>query len=515
MILATPEYATWFDDFKDFVPSLIQHALHLTDNTESFELDVLVAIVDGLPPPVDWISTANQRPTSNGLAFLQGDTSRILPGLWTTSDNTSDGYSEKLSSLTFSWRKRRQVYLGFDNVASAVRAKKACDNMDRFKGTKIGFHGLWFDRRHSAKWSAGEQVPNHISEHSPGKRTIALSGWTRPLNTLDIAFVVRGAPLQDIRFTDDSTREVALVTFQTSAEAAAFFAYSQKHPREVTHGGTKLTVSWGPMSEDVLPESKEAIPKRATRLLRFESRTPWNRKTLVKLLSCHGTITPDKFAEDLSSAAGIDGLTVTMPLANTLFTNGRYSTLLVSKWKVDGTTIHNLKCMEKKNQLVEVESPKPRSLPIATESARAIPLTLPRRIVSGLGNIVRQLASDTEGAQPASRELEANVHSYLAAAAKQRVSIVDEKIRVWALIVPEHLAKEFLESSPTELHFHENIFGRLLRYPVERGTHPVKRVQSSVPMLPGESLGYWISKGAMLCRVRKYCSLLYIYTLLL
>ncbi|RDW67804.1 hypothetical protein BP6252_09200 [Coleophoma cylindrospora] len=507
VILATPELAPMFDDFKDFVPSIIQNALAAPKDSKPFEVDVVVAIVDGLPPSVDWISTANQRPSWRGLAFLQGDTKHILPKLWDTSDPASENFSEKLASLTFRWRKHRDTLLEFNSVESAIRAAKACREMDIFKNTQVSFVGSWLDKPHSSRWALEMQSKritsrDHGIPGDPCKRTIELSGWEGSANTMDIAFIVRGAPLQDIRFTNNITKEAALVTFQTSAAAAAFFAYSQENPAGVSHGGTELKVSWGPSSDELLPEIKEAIHEGATRRLNFRDYTrSWKRKYLAKRLRRYGSISAEAYSEDVSSL-GMHGLTVTMPLANTLFTNGRYSTLLTSKWKVDGTSVQLLKSMEKKNQVVVVESPSPLSRPIATESSRAIPLTLPRQIMSGLGNIVRQLDFGTEGAGPASKELEANVHSYLAASSKFLDPLVDEKLGVWALVVPKHWAKEFLKSSPTELHFNKETFSGLLWYPTERGTtHAIKRVMPDQPMLPGQPLGYWISKGAILCRV--------------
>ncbi|RDW73966.1 hypothetical protein BP5796_07408 [Coleophoma crateriformis] len=507
VILATPELAPMFDDFKDFVPSVIQNALAAPKDSQPFEVDVVVAIVDGLPPLVDRISTSNQRPSGRGLAFLQGDSKHVLPKLWDTSNPASENCSEKLASLTFRWGKDRDTFLEFDNIESAIRAAEACREMDIFKNTQVKFMESWLDKPHSATWALEMQSKSitslgHGILDTPSKRTIELSGWKGSMNTLDVAFIVRGAPLQDIRFTKDITKEAALVTFQTSAAAAAFLANSQENPADVIHDGTELKVSWGPSSDELLPEIKDAIHVGATRRLRFRDYTrSWKRTYLAKRLRCYGSISPEAYSEDVSSL-GMHGLTVTMPLANTLFTNGRYSTLLASKWKVDGTSVQLLQSMEKKNQVVVVESPSPLSRPIATESSRAIPLTLPRKIVSGLGNIVRQLDFGTEGAGPASKELEANVHSYLTASPKFQVPLIDDKLGVWALIVPKHCAKEFLKSSPTELHFDKEIFRGLLWYPTERGTtHAVKRVVPDQPMLPGEPLGYWISKGAILCRV--------------
>lgn len=126
-------------------------------------------------------------------------------------------------------------------------------------------------------------------------------------------------------------------------------------------------------------------------------------------------------------------VTLTLPLANTLFRNGRLSTLLLSRWRSsDGSFEVVREQIEKKNINVPVfdnlPHPHPRS------QIPCVPLTPMRRIQSGLGNIVRTIDFGQGGVPevgPASRELEMRVTEYLSKGGHNS-SIVD----VWALVIP-------------------------------------------------------------------------------
>jgi hypothetical protein len=67
------------------------------------------------------------------------------------------------------------------------------------------------------------------------------------------------------------------------------------------------------------------------------------------------------------------------------------------------------------------------------------PITEPRRIVSGLGNIVRQIEIDGKPT-PASSELETAVQQVINRRAKSNPDVATKTIAVWALVIPPSIA---------------------------------------------------------------------------
>ncbi len=129
-------------------------------------------------------------------------------------------------------------------------------------------------------------------------------------------------------------------------------------------------------------------------------------------------------------------LNVTLPLANTLFQNGRRSTLLASRWRTEGTgcPYELVAVAEKQSQTVV---PAIRSIQTYTSvSVPLVPVTRPRKIVAGLGNIVRQVEIDDKPA-PASKELEAAIPRLLEARSKRApATAAVGPVAVWALVLP-------------------------------------------------------------------------------
>lgn len=185
---------------------------------------------------------------------------------------------------------------------------------------------------------------------------------------------------------------------------------------------------------------------------------------------------------------------VTLPLANTLFKNGRLSTLLVSRWQYDAAG----------EAFVAIEGPVERTNivvnileSVSTQIPRsfipAVPLTPARPIVNGLGNIVRTIDfGGEEGIGPASRELESTVTKYLDAKGYGNTTI-----DVWALVVPPESAPKSAGS------------GLLLAKPeqifLSKKAGEIEQKWQD-PMNWDEDLnyiGYWITRGnAKFCRVR-------------
>ncbi|KAH0558522.1 hypothetical protein GP486_004822 [Trichoglossum hirsutum] len=139
---------------------------------------------------------------------------------------------------------------------------------------------------------------------------------------------------------------------------------------------------------------------------------------------------------------------VDVPLANTVFQNGRQSTLLSLGWSRGHS--RELRCTSSLGTgNSDVFLPR---APKAWRSTRHIPLisiTVPRRVVTGVGNIIRHIAldpiqtqeangSEGEGVDmpattiPASQELESAVQAYF-----KRHGLQLRQVGIWALIMPQ------------------------------------------------------------------------------
>lgn len=148
--------------------------------------------------------------------------------------------------------------------------------------------------------------------------------------------------------------------------------------------------------------------------------------------------------------------TITMPLANTIFVNGKQSTMFASRWlKRQGATgIAQVRTLEHRHQTAklptgtvvhalqsaELEGARDRAFTLAMP---LIPITQFRTIKSCRGNIIRTLAkpSTTQAAEAgeeltASQELEAVVAEYF----KSR-GLPPQAIDAWALVIPKALAE--------------------------------------------------------------------------
>jgi hypothetical protein len=138
-----------------------------------------------------------------------------------------------------------------------------------------------------------------------------------------------------------------------------------------------------------------------------------------------------------------NGLEVTLPLANTIFSNGRRSTLFASRWSIDYSAPSNgplLRCEDRR----QTSHQRIATLPSPTARPNFhVPLfsvTPPRRISSCLGNIIRQVEIDGV-AQPASSELEQLIPSIYEQKLARHPEALPEPIKVWALTVPPYIIK--------------------------------------------------------------------------
>lgn len=154
------------------------------------------------------------------------------------------------------------------------------------------------------------------------------------------------------------------------------------------------------------------------------------------------------------SAYRLNMHTVTLPLANTLFHNGRRTTLLASEWLVStfGDKCMNLTRMtEKRSQKIDLPMPLSEETQRIHMRCPLVPITHPRKIVEGLGNILAKV--DIEGEpSPASRELQVNIPRLLQLRhSRLNHDPASARIGVWALVIPEHLMNNDGDQRPTSL----------------------------------------------------------------
>ncbi|TLS26623.1 hypothetical protein PpBr36_05285 [Pyricularia pennisetigena] len=142
----------------------------------------------------------------------------------------------------------------------------------------------------------------------------------------------------------------------------------------------------------------------------------------------------------------------TLPLANTVFQNARPFTLIASKWRHDSATStapRLVDALEKETQRIVASTGSIQSH--ANISVPIFPLTAPRRIASGLGNIVRQIEVG-DAPVPASEELETAMHALIDARERLLPEAGPTSNRTWALVVPENSASlEFLKGFSTSV----------------------------------------------------------------
>ncbi|KAI1334011.1 hypothetical protein F5Y15DRAFT_403120 [Xylariaceae sp. FL0016] len=129
-------------------------------------------------------------------------------------------------------------------------------------------------------------------------------------------------------------------------------------------------------------------------------------------------------------------LEITLPLANTIFQNGRRSTLYASKWQnsQDGYTTTS----SRNQKIAQSMSANGPAIKHASPKIPLIPLAPPRKIVAGLGNIVRQVEVDGN-ATPASKELEDLIPKVFESRLKQYRISSQGPIGVWCWVIPSHV----------------------------------------------------------------------------
>ncbi|KAI9819701.1 MAG: hypothetical protein M1832_003935 [Thelocarpon impressellum] len=128
-----------------------------------------------------------------------------------------------------------------------------------------------------------------------------------------------------------------------------------------------------------------------------------------------------------------------IPLANTVFQNGLRSSMVASQWERDGVSRQWVRQRSLPLFNLSINIPVPATgLGGSDAGFKSVlgvpvtPLTVPRQIVEGYGNIIREMGEIggmTRG--PASKELESSVSGYFA-----DQGIESRPATVWALILP-------------------------------------------------------------------------------
>ncbi|KAF9879898.1 6-phosphogluconate dehydrogenase [Colletotrichum karsti] len=123
----------------------------------------------------------------------------------------------------------------------------------------------------------------------------------------------------------------------------------------------------------------------------------------------------------------------TLPLANTIFQNGLQSTLLASRWRRSGARLELAQMTEQQTQ--DVDFSRELATSMTTIEAPLVPITAPRKILAGLGNIIRQIEVDGK-ATPASKELEIAVQTLFDRRLKEGHEFPPGPVGVWAVVIP-------------------------------------------------------------------------------
>ncbi|KAF3022684.1 hypothetical protein E8E15_002130 [Penicillium rubens] len=132
-----------------------------------------------------------------------------------------------------------------------------------------------------------------------------------------------------------------------------------------------------------------------------------------------------------TEAIGQPAHEVGLRLANTIFVNGRETTIFGTRWLWDKSS--NRYVLDKSADFTSC---------MVTASSQAVdtalelplhPVTERRRVMTSMGNILRQLAKSTDvrsmDTMPASSELEKELPRYIA-----EHNIIDQRVSVWALV---------------------------------------------------------------------------------
>lgn len=138
-------------------------------------------------------------------------------------------------------------------------------------------------------------------------------------------------------------------------------------------------------------------------------------------------------------------LHVTLPLANTVFTNGRPHTMFAVRLTSEPETVPTFTSFVEKSSQTILTGRGPRYY--SSVSSPLVPITQARKIVTGLGNILRQV--EIEGKPTgASMELEKYIPEFLEARSLPTNRVEERPLTVWAAIYPEGYFSPDLQPLP-------------------------------------------------------------------
>lgn len=130
-----------------------------------------------------------------------------------------------------------------------------------------------------------------------------------------------------------------------------------------------------------------------------------------------------------------------LPVANTLFQNGKTSTLIAQKWKTirgEGSIAYD--CVKETTlpqQTIHMAMPlRTRGLILDTLLKTYLtPITPPRKVIASIGNIIRKLSigGESDSSEPASANLEQVIRK------RMDHCLTPQRIEVWALVRPRGL----------------------------------------------------------------------------
>lgn len=200
-------------------------------------------------------------------------------------------------------------------------------------------------------------------------------------------------------------------------------------------------------------------------------------------------------------------VTVNLPLANTLFHNGRRTTLLASEWlytkdeKSRRKTVACSRMQEKRSQIVELlVGPTHQKLAIVSP---LVPITHPRKIVEGLGNILAKVEIDGQPS-PASQEIQANIPRLLEARRTWSDGQLESgRVGVWALLIPEGLVDLKTADGEARLALHQHLRLDQLRSVVGKLAFEFENPAESTLWQRTNVLGQVLLQGGRLHKIRK------------
>jgi hypothetical protein len=128
-------------------------------------------------------------------------------------------------------------------------------------------------------------------------------------------------------------------------------------------------------------------------------------------------------------------VSATLSAANTLFLNGSISTMFKQAWKHKGDSKNAIwSPHDNPVSLKHLGIPIPRSpLNFSGYTVPLQPITRARKIISSMGNVLRELEGDSDAILKASTELEQKVPQFLKA---KEAAGLDGSVQVFALVMP-------------------------------------------------------------------------------